>query len=430
MDSDAAETTSARRYTLAFVLCLLALLAATAAFNASVDPYQYLSTPAREGFNAHKTTLFYHLPAAKSWAFKRTERTNLMLGTSRAGSAISPDHPAISRDNYYNFAIPGCPPKLDYIKLESAVRRGGVTKVIFFVDFFAFNTANPLSAEFTNDFSARLSAPLGYRSIWQGLKDFSSYFWSYQTIGHSVLTVKLQDSASAGEVTYTNLYENGHWNLRFSDDRNVLKAFQNLERSYLRGNWFPESDPRFSLNRDPTSGDSSLEDLRRILTLAQESNIEMTLIILPVHARLLENLSRAGLWPMMETWKREIVKANETVASVTGRPPFRIWDFYGYNEFATEPVTRNTAYGDLKWMYDAGHPTVETGNRILDIVFNGAEPGIGGELTGKNIKSWLARQRELRVRYREQYPDTVEQVRRQAWHVKQAYPWEVEPFSG
>jgi len=430
MDVGEPDRASGSRFILALAGCLVLCLGGMAAFNIAVDPYQYMNTPLREGFNARKTAIFYQLHITKSYAFKRGNFSNLLLGTSRAGRAITTRHPALKGGNFYNFATPGSQPRLDYLKLRAAIDRGGVKRAIFFIDFFTFNTEASLPPGFVEDFRARLSPPASVKTLLQSVADFSAFFWSYQSLTDSARTMREQDAAEAGQLNYTTLMDDGRWDLNFSPDRNILQAFQRLERSYLRGSWFPADNPRFSINEDTNSSNPAFTDLRQLLELAQQNNIDLTLVMLPVHARLLENLDRAGLWQHFETWKRRVVAINESVASNRGSEAFSVWDFNGYNAFATEPVSSTTVYGELKWMHDSGHLTEAAGNKILDIVAGKNNSEFGAKINSANIGNWLTRQRLLRDRYRAANPDTVRQVGKQVKRFRQRYAWQVEPVSG
>lgn len=428
MDVGEPEKASGGRYILALVGCLALCLVAMAAFNSAVDPYKYLNTTLIEGFNARKTAIFYQLHITKSYAFRRRGASNLLLGTSRAGRSVDPKHPSLAAGNFYNFATPGSQPRLDYFKLKAAVDRGAIERALFFVDFFSFNTTASMPPGYVSDFRARLSSPTSPGALMQALADFSAYFWSFQTLRDSVRTTRLQEAAEAGRINYTTLYDSGRWDLNLARERNVLQAFQGLERSYLRGSWFPLDDPRFSLTESDDSPNPAFSDLRRLLQLAQANDVQLTLVMLPVHARLLENLDRAGLWSHFEAWKRRVVNINEAVAEAQGRTPFAVWDFNGYNAFATEPVSTATRYGDLQWMYDSGHLTEAAGNRILAIVAEGGDSALGARISSDNIDRWLAQQRQLREHYRAANPGTVRQVQRQVRRFREAYPWQVVPL--
>jgi hypothetical protein len=201
-----------------------------------------------------------------------------------------------------------------------------------------------------------------------------------------------------------------------------------VEQGYLQSNWFPPDHRRFSLRRTDTSNDSPLDDFAALLRLAQENNIELTVVILPVHARLLEMLDYAGLWPYFEYWKRQLVAINEDIASALDRPPFPIWDFNGYYPVATEPVSTDINAQPLQWMYDSAHPSVNTGNRILDIIAGRTQADFGGTLNSKNIDDWLLSQRTLREQFRLEHPLLAKKLKNRVDRFRKKSPWTLSPL--
>ncbi|MCP4953151.1 MAG: hypothetical protein GY922_15020 [Proteobacteria bacterium] len=135
----------------------------------------------------------------------------------------------------------------------------------------------------------------------------------------------------------------------------------------------------------------------------------MTIIILPIHARLLENLDNVGLWPNFEYWKRQLVIINEHIATAQHTKPFPLWDFNGYSEISTEMVNDEAL---PHWFYDSGHPHVNTGNRILDIVSAQQAGNFGNQLTSSNIDIWLALQRSNHESYRAANPSLAGNIKR------------------
>lgn len=420
-------------YALLVMLTVLLFLFIPATFVAVIDPYQLINTPAIADLNERKTGIFFHLTTSKSYQFHRSNHNNLILGTSRAGHAIDPDHPTLRDRQFYNFATPGSQPGLDRRKLEAALNRGRVDEVIFFVDFFAFNTIASFPQDFVMGFQDRLSlsssafaSPVFLR---QALYDFSSYFWSYQSIRDSVTTMRQQPAANAQEVQFTSLHENGRWDISYSKDRQTLEAFKQVERSYLSGNWFPAHDPRFSLTERADASNRAFTEFEKTLKLAYENNVEMKIVMLPVHARLLENLDYAGLWQHMEAWKRRLVYINESAAAENSEEAFVIWDFNGYNPISMELVADDTQTKDLQWMKDSAHVSKAAGDFILDIVFERVETRFGGKLSSNNIDTWLTTQRDLQDQYRTAHPGVAKKIKKQVKRFRNRNPWEVVPLS-
>jgi hypothetical protein len=420
--------------------CLLVLswttlcLGLIAAFNWAIDPYQLHDTAEHNGLNTKKTEIFFQLGMTKAYQFYNSDASSLILGSSRAGRAIDPNHPLLSGQHFYNFATPGTLPRQDYLKLRAAIATRKINRVIYCVDFFTFNDFYTLPASYNEEFSKRMSLnDSAWRSpafVQQAIVDYGANFWSYHTLRDSILTIRNQEDAESGRLQYTVLDDDGLWELVLASNRQLLNAFGSMERSYLRETWFPPYSHRFSLNKNEAAPNTAFDDFKALLALAHANGIETTIVVLPVHARLLETLAYAGLWENFEYWKRQLVILNEEVARSGGHLPFDIWDFNGYYPTITEQVSGNIDAGPLTWFYDSAHPSVNTGNRILDIVAGKSPADFGGRIDSNNIDSWLRRQRDLRDAYRAAYPAQAKRLRNTVNKIRKQFPWDISPVPG
>jgi hypothetical protein len=430
LDSDSLD--NGKRYGL-LLLCAVALpLTLLAGFNFFVDPYQLLGAPPIEGVSARKTLLFSKLGLTKPYAFYGSDHTSLILGSSRAALAIDPAHPSLAGASFYNYAIPGARPRQDYEKLRAAIATRSIHRVIYCVDFFTFNSFDGMPPDYIMEFSNRQSR---HDSLWsnasflhQVLNDYGTALWSYAAIRDSIGTLKGQKAAESGTLFYTHLLENGLVQIDYGRGLPQAGLFQVVEQGYLQSNWFPAEYRRFSLRRTDASSDFPLDDFSSLLRLAHENNIELTVVILPVHARLLELLDYAGLWPYFEYWKRQLVAINEATAAELNRAPFNIWDFNGYYPIATEPVSTDIDAKPLQWMYDSSHPSVNTGNRILDIIAGNVPADFGGILSSENLDDWLRSQRNLRDSFRLKNPLLAKELKNSVDRLREKNPWSLSPL--
>ncbi len=238
------------RYGLAVALFSFVFLAILATFNWLVDPYNLMGAPQIEGVNIRKTKIFFHIAKTKSYAFHAGDADSLILGSSRAGSAIDPRHPTLAIDKFYNFATPGSLPSQDYLKLRSAIESRKIKRLIYCVDFFAFNRFQKRAATTYDDsYGKRLPASspvfLNGNFLQQAMIDFAGGLWAYQTLRVSINTVQEQQSEKSPEVYFT-LADNGLWYPTFASNRVPVKAFRLTENTYLDGSWFSADSPRFS----------------------------------------------------------------------------------------------------------------------------------------------------------------------------------------
>lgn len=429
---DSGSLADGKRYGLLLLCAVLFPLALLAGFNFIIDPYQLLGAPAIDGVNAKKTLLFNKLGLTKPYTFYGSDHTSLILGSSRAAMAIDPAHPTLAGESFYNYAIPGARPRQDYEKLRAAIATRTIHRVIYSVDFFAFNSFDGMPPDYILEFSNRLSRRHSFWSsssfLQQVLLDYSTAFWSYAALRDSIGTLKGQQAAESRALFYTDLFDNGLLHIDYGSGQPQSALFAAVEQGYLQSNWFPSAYRRFSFSRGDANSDSPFDDFAALLQLAHNNNIELTVVILPVHARLLEMLDYAGLWPYFEYWKQQLVAINEQTASALDRSPFQIWDFNGYYAVATEPVSADINAKPLQWMYDSAHTSVNSGNRILDIIAGRTPADFGGSLSSKNIDEWLLSQRELRDGFRRDNPLLANTLKHRVDSVRKKSPWTLAPL--
>jgi hypothetical protein len=131
---------------------------------------------------------------------------------------------------------------------------------------------------------------------------------------------------------------------------------------------------------------------------------------------VLELFDAADVWHQFEEWKRElaaVVARDGEAHQDTDR--VALWDFSGYNRYATEAVP---AEGDrssqMQWYRDPGHFKKELGDVLLSVVLSGQTPdasdSFGTRLQPADVEPHLARIRGERERYRREYPGVKEQL--------------------
>ncbi|MBK6738131.1 MAG: hypothetical protein IPG64_09555 [Haliea sp.] len=362
---DSGSVNNGTRYGLLLLCAVLFPLALLAGFNFIIDPYQLLGAPAIDGVNAKKTVLFSKLGLTKPYAFYGSDHTSLILGSSRAGAAIDPAHPTLADASFYNFATPGARPRQDFEKLRAAIATRAIHKVIYSVDFFTFNSFNSLPEDYAAEVSKRLSkhSSLGQPSL---------FATSAARLRHSALVLHCTARQhSYGTSTAGVQFKCAHlcncvrqWSVGDALWEGTVANTVRLQNGtvvFAVQLVLPLKIVIFHSAEGTQTTVRHWEDFAALLRLAHDNNIELTVVILPVHARLLEILDYAGLWPYFEFWKRQLVAINEQTASAVDRSPFPIWDFSGYYAVATEPVSAEMNAKPLQWMYDSAHTTVNTG---------------------------------------------------------------------
>jgi hypothetical protein len=140
---------------------------------------------------------------------------------------------------------------------------------------------------------------------------------------------------------------------------------------------------------------SSWAGLRRIIAVCRERGIELTLIIDPVHALMLEGLHACGDGHVYTRWKTELTR----IAEAAGVP---LWDFTGYSSYTTEPLPTAALDAPGRWFWEPSHFRKELGDLVLERLFNGprADPGFGVRLTTSNLPGRIAQTARQRQDWR------------------------------
>jgi hypothetical protein len=132
----------------------------------------------------------------------------------------------------------------------------------------------------------------------------------------------------------------------------------------------------------------------------QESGIRIIPFINPLHADFLVLIDKAGLWPLMDEWKRRVVTIAAEQESVT------LWDFSSFDDHATESVDDLAAKGEgLRWFWEPSHYRQALGDKLLSAMLAASCPGgtaelaLGAALTPANIERHLATLRSRRDRF-------------------------------
>jgi hypothetical protein len=192
------------------------------------------------------------------------------------------------------------------------------------------------------------------------------------------------------------------------------RVFLFSERGLVRG-LLPPPARRYELQKGAEP--SSVEHLRRLAEFAQREGIELRLFFSPTHARLLEVIRLAQLWPMFEYWKKEVVRQLEPVVQrADGK--ISIWDFADYSSITAEPVpAARDAQSGMRWFWDAQHYKPELGNLVLDRLFgsearDAALPDDYGALVNAaNIDAHLLGIRARREAYAAAHANDMPEIR-------------------
>jgi hypothetical protein len=351
------------RFNILFFIYLWLPVVGISSFNIAIDPYGLFNTPVLAKFNKYKSERDKYLMLVKAAEVRQIKATVFFLGSSRVMSGLDTKHPALLGRSTYNLGLPGVNMYQTRKYLEHAIaNQSKIEKVILGLDFFMFNS----NLENLPDFQEKR---LGKQFMFQDLLSSSFSINSLQT---SWVTLN------------NNLNDPG----RDSEEESITKRFNRWLTNFIN---YPGFYKNYSLS------EARLNDLKTIIEICKNNNIEIKVFISPTHATDNEAIRISGLWSVFEDWKRKVVKITP------------VWDFSGYNSVTTESINdRMTNYRDNS------HYSKKTGNLVLDRLLSHREPNIpqdfGVLLTSVNIKNYLAKVRSDRKVWTKNHADEVKLV--------------------
>ena len=374
------------RYLRLLALFAALLCAALAGFNAFIDPYGHFDPPKISGVNELPLG-FNHRPLlAKSLAVSELAPATIILGNSRAEAAYDPQHHAITLRPAYNLAIGGAGLAMLHRYFLEALAAGGLRQVILALDLTLFdpaaNTADTsLDTVLLTDATGM---PAGDSRKWRRLAFIllsgttsSDSWWSFTHQGKPV--------AIYGR---SGLRDEAYDIAQVAREGGPRRASLRVESTFLASTLRDVESEKFRASYATT-----LAALQEIVDLSARHGIQLKLIINPIHARQSYALDAAGLWPLYENWKRDLVSAAQRSPELVS-----LWDFSGVSSCTAEnlPTDANAA-STMRWYRESSHFRRVLGNRVLDRVLgrpdDGACPGLGQRLEPATLAAALAEQR-------------------------------------
>lgn len=210
----------------------------------------------------------------------------------------------------------------------------------------------------------------------------------------------------------------GRWAMNVPSKRNPDGHLRSLTDSPNHERMFRSTLLRFrnSIYRDFAMSPTALDELEAIVRRCREADIELTIVIPPVHALHLELIRDVGLIDEYFDWKESIVRTiNASNERDSERSPIDVWDFATYHRHATEPVPIDRSNGPkMRWFWENSHMTKELGQIVAQTLMEGGSqrgtpdaPRIGTLLTPDNVQAQRTRLINESGRYRVDHPDQM-----------------------
>ncbi|MBE9079675.1 hypothetical protein IQ241_20665 [Romeria aff. gracilis LEGE 07310] len=378
-----------RRFNLVFLGLGIPGLLSIGAFNIFIDPYGVLSSPEVTGVNHSKPEKTDRARMFKAADVVRIQPKTVFLGNSRAEIGLDPNHPALADGRpVYNLGLPSSNIYEARRYLEHAIaNQPDMERAIVGLDFAMFNDHwQQPTTDFSDSRLEKTRLPVD-ESVSAALS-LDATQSSLQTFIASLEDAS--DPRVAPGDTQNYYIEGGVLKRKLPAEQSMLKRFQTNLRNYLE--W---SYRRYELS------ESGLDDLRQIIALGQQHDIEIQVFISPVHAVQLEAIRASGLWSDYETWKREI-------AEITP-----VWDFSGYNSITSEAVDQITDnyLESAHYLHPVGDLVL---NRILDYEAETVPDDFGVLLTPETVEPHIEQIRRDREAWVAIHPEQVDWVQKMA----------------
>ncbi len=366
------------------------LCAALAGFNALIDPYGHFDPPKISGVNELPLG-FNHRPLlAKSLAVSRLSPATIILGNSRAEAAYDPQHPGIALRPAYNLAIGGAGLARLHRYFLEALAAGGLRQVVLALDLTMFDPgANTVDAGLDEFLLTDAGGkPAGDTRQWRRL----AFILLSGTASSDSWWSATHQRRPVAIYTGSGLREEAYDMAQVAREGGARRASLRTEANFLAGTLRDVESEKFRASYATT-----LAALQEIVALSAKHGIKLKLIINPIHARQTHALAAAGLWPIYEDWKRDLVDTAQRSPDLVS-----LWDFGGVSSCTAENMPPDaSAASPMRWYRESSHFRLALGNRVLDRVYGRTNdddsdrtcPGLGQPLLPATLDAALAAQR-------------------------------------
>lgn len=370
------------RFLARFVLVLVCGIVAVTALVVVIDPYGLYGLVKPGRFNSVKPGLTRYQEEIKQVRLEQAHPAFVILGNSRAEIGLDPKAAALQAAGPgYNLAIAGTGTSTTLSQLRQMQAAGMAPKTIIigveFLDFVPSATA-PFAA-------AVMPEPVPAAS------PASAVFWKFDTlfslasVKDALLTLRIQHDPEAATID--------------ADGYNPLKEY----RGFVRTDGYPkifaqraqENARAFHRKSTTRLNEEDLQRLQAILQTAAAMHGDIKLVIYPYHAQILALFNDAGLWPLFEAWKRQVITA---VAQAEQRSPgahITLFDFSGFGQYNCEHVPQpGDAGAATTWFWEGGHFKKSLGDIVLARVMaapDAPQAAFGFRLDASNLQADIDR---------------------------------------
>jgi hypothetical protein len=361
----------ASSYIATLLIAAFGLSSIAAAINFVADPYGLFDLPPGLNVMLVKPEIANHERDLKFHRVTQARANGLILGASTSAGGLDPAHAGWRADRVYNLAIGQGSISNAYQLLMHAAQFEMPKQVVLGLDLSMFNPAmqdligldpNVLAVRKDGLLNPEYSIRNYYASAWSiaMLRSSAKAIWATWQSDKKPSAAFSEQPTDSNGMLHPEIFATRQWIVH-------RDHFQRIIREYVEKFWAPLDE--FGAIQDFSASEPFVA-YRNIIRFACMNNIELHLVISPVHAYTAEAARLADLWPVWQRWQKALVIDGEAEARRSGCKPFPIWDFSGYNSITTESIAASVDSADEpRWYWDSAHYKKPVGDILLRRIF-------------------------------------------------------------
>lgn len=378
------------RYGVTFLMVVLLTTGFIGGANWLIDPYGRYWSPTITGFNQAKPSSGSRVRVTKAYRSVEVAPEVLFVGNSRVEMGLDPQYQRFASVKVYNLGMPGADVEMqvDYaLNVIHATKT--VRKIIMGVDFLDFLDREtffqkPRVEDKERFYRMRLlyldpPNPRKYRYV---VKEQASLIFSLDSFFASLMTLSRQ----AGNSSTINEY-----GLNTAQDYVGIIRREGLDALFVQ----KITELGENLSRAPlslTSSDGAMQSpafghLQRLIDVAGELDIDVTLFVSPYHFSYLHLLADVGLIGEFWRWKSLLVDQLDH----SDVHPATLWDFSIFSQPVMESVPLDRPNTEMEWYWEPAHYRRELGDRMLDVMLGSARSELAYKLDRSTLKGVVDR---------------------------------------
>lgn len=293
------------------LLSILTTFLTILVFNFIIDPYHVFNLFSIKGVNKIKN---YSIDdsMSKFHAARVSDATVLLIGTSRTVH-INPKYlqKYFPNNTIYNLAMQGSSVSLQKNTIEYFIKYKKIKAIVYGVDFFSFNPYNN-EQKIKND---------RYNDNY--INDYLDSLLSIRTLRYSIKTLRDNIKSKEQKIDYNNGWGTYYDKYEEIEKKGNKYIEDNIKRQLKILSLKPQNF-NYEPFKEPTSINDSLSNLKDIVNLCKNNDIELHMFISPIHSEIVDLIYSRKYDKSYNHWKKELAKYQN------------IYDFSGYNSITTD----------------------------------------------------------------------------------------------